>query len=151
MNITKFYKDCNKRLIDAIYDSKRPTNIIVGEVFIDDRCKVYTIDRFSAFVVPLIEWHIDFGKFDKVQEKDIFSSLFKPFTDNACLKIGVRGYGVSGTRVLLDDIYEIDVKLIKQFGAIDEIDLWRDTTTKSGVYYVTYYGNLLGIVMGAKP
>jgi hypothetical protein len=58
---------------------------------------------------------------------------------------------VNGTRVLLDDIYEIDVKLIKQFGPIDEIELWRDTTTKSGVYYVTYNGKLLGLVMGAKP
>lgn len=152
MNITKFYKDCNKRLIDAIYDTKRPTHIIVSEVWINnDRCKVYTIDKFTAFVMPPLQWYIDFGTYDKVRVDGILAPLFKPFTDAAVCKIGVRGYGVSGTRVLLDDIYEIDVKLIKQFGPIDEIELWRDTTSKSAIYYVTDGDKVLGIVMGVKP
>lgn len=153
MNITKFYKDCNKRLIDALFDSKKP-RIIVWETWLpqggDSKCKMYTLDGYVAFVLSAVEWRIEFGSTDNVVHRDL-DSLFKPFTDGRMCKIGIRGYGVSGKRVLLDDIYEIDVKLIKQFGPIDEIELWRDTTTKSAAYVVTYEGKVLGLVMGAKP
>ena len=152
MNNMKIYNNYNKMVIDAIMNDN--PMLRYSTFTVDDQEWLYfLLDGYAAYIIPKHLFYVNIPINGRACETQVLNKLLYDFmygyTD--ATRIGIRGYGVGGKMILLDDIYMIDNKKFKSFGKIEDCTIYRDTTNNNGLYYIKRGSELIGVIMGVRP